>query len=266
MKLRSKIMIVTFVTILFVQGLNCFLGIGFLLNNLEENSIKRYQIIGNEIKRKINKSLTFGKPLTHINYKRLLAYIIPENIENLYIIDTRGKPIYSLKENKNEGSFLFQETPTQVKTSEHYNIYIPLAVKSEIRGNILIIVSPKEIKAKLLYFVKRSLINFLLIVVFTLPILYLLITMIINKPFMQYINNLERLIENENYDELKENGIDLNPVINIRNKIDKIKKGEWLFQKNRNIRENFDFSVHDSESISHKQSLYKKFITLLNSN
>ncbi|MBC8440577.1 MAG: hypothetical protein H8D87_12980 [Deltaproteobacteria bacterium] len=266
MKLRSKIMIVTFFTILFVQGINCFLGIGFLLNNLEENSIKKYQIIGNEIQRKLNKSLIFGKPLTHINYERLLSYIIPENIENLHIIDTQGKPIYSLKENINEGSFLFQETPAQIKTSEHYNIYIPLEVKSEIKGNILIIVSLKENKVKFLYLVKKSLINFLLVVVFTLPILYFLLTMIINKPFMRYVNNLERLIENENFDELKDKGIDLTPVINIRNQIEKIKKGEWLFQKNRNIHENFDFIVHDSENISHNQSLYKKFIKLLNSN
>ena len=199
MKLRSKIMIVTFFTILFVQGINCFLGIGFLLNNLEENSIKRYQILGNEIKRKLNRSLIFGKPLTHINYKRLLSYIIPADIENLHIIDTLGKPIYSLKKNKNKGPFLFQETPAQIKTSEYYNIYIPLTARSEIRGNILIIVSLKKIKEKLIYLVKKSLINFLLIVVFTLPILYLLLTMIINKPFGKYVSNLERLIENEKY-------------------------------------------------------------------
>jgi hypothetical protein len=266
MKLRSKIMIVTFFTILFVQGINCFLGIGLLLNNLEENSIKRYQFLGNEIKRKLNKSLIFGKPLTHINYKRLLSYIIPADIENLHIIDTLGQPIYSLKKNKNKSSFLFQEKPAQIKTSEYYNIYIPLTVKSEIRGNILIIVSLKEIKDKLIYLIKKSFINFLLIVVFTLPILYFLLTMIINKPFMKYVNNLERLIENENYDELKEKGIDLTPFISIRNQIDKIKKGEWLTQKNSNIDDNFDLIVYDSKNISHKQSIYKRFLKLLNSN
>ena len=97
MKLRTKILIVTFFIILFVQGINCFLEIGFLFNNFEKKSINKYKIIGNEIKRTLDKSLTFGKPLTHINYKRLLANKIPPNVQDLFILDNSGGKIYSAK-------------------------------------------------------------------------------------------------------------------------------------------------------------------------
>lgn len=43
MKLRTKILTVTFFIILFVQGINCFLEIGFLFNNFEKKSINKYK-------------------------------------------------------------------------------------------------------------------------------------------------------------------------------------------------------------------------------
>ncbi|MCK5100333.1 MAG: hypothetical protein KAR45_19650, partial [Desulfobacteraceae bacterium] len=138
MKLRTRIVIVTFFIILFVQGINCFLEIGFLFNNFEKKSINKYKIIGNEIKRKLDKSLAFGKPLTHINYKRLIASIIPSEAQNLFIVDKSGGKIYS-KKDTNQKTFPFYQSFTTTKTSDHYQIFIPLSNKSEVIGNILIV-------------------------------------------------------------------------------------------------------------------------------
>ena len=265
MKLRTRILIVTFFIILFVQGINCFLEIGFLFNNFEKKSINKYKIIGNEIKRKLDKSLAFGKPLTHINYQRLIASIIPSEVQNLYITDNAGEKIYS-KKDTHQKTFPFYQSFTTTKISDYYRIFIPLSNKSEVIGNIVIVVSNKKIQTKLSYLIKKSIITFLIIVTTTLPILFVLLTIFINTPYNTFIRNLRTYLAKEQYDKLKENMIDLNPVFHADEKIKEIRKGEWLSTKNESIYKPFDVMETDSNNLSHRNNIFKKFMRLLNTN
>lgn len=266
MKLRTKILTVTFFIILFVQGINCFLEIGFLFNNFEKKSINKYKIIGNEIKRTLDKSLTFGKPLTDINYKRLLTKKIPSNVQDLFILDNDGKNIYSAKHSGYKKSFKVYQSYTQFKTPDYYKIFIPLSDKSEVKGNLLIIVPNKKIKKRLFYLIKKSLITFLIIVTSTLPVLFGLLTIFINTPYNKFINNLESWIVQEEYDKLKENRIDLTPIFNAEKKIKKIKRGEWLSTNHESLYEPFDYITEASDRASYKKNIFTKFMRLLNTN
>ena len=265
MKLRTKIVIVTFFIILFVQGINCFLEIGFLFNNFEKKSINKYKIIGNEIKRKLDKSLAFGKPLTHINYKRLISSIIPSDVQNFYITDNSGKIIYSSK-NSHQKSFPFYKSFTKVKTSDYYQVFIPLSDKTEVIGNILIVIPNKKIQTKLSELIKKSLITFLIIVTTTLPILFVLLTIFINTPYNLFIRNLNTYMAKEQYDKLKENMVDLTPIFSADEKIKTIRKGEWLSTKNESIYKPFDVMETGSNNSTYKNNIFKKFIRLLNTN
>ncbi len=266
MKLRTKIIIVTFFIILFVQGINGFLEIGFLFNNFEKKSINKYKIIGNEIKRTLDKSLTFGKPLTHINYKRLLANKIPPNIHDLCIVNDSGKKIYSAKQNNNQNSFSFYKSFTQLKTPEFYQVFIPLEDKSEVKGNIIIIVPTEKIKKKLFYLIKKSIITFLIIVTTTLPILFILLTIFINTPYYKFTENLESWIIKEEYDKLTEYKIDLTPIFTAEKEIQRVKKGSWLSMDNEDLYEPFYFNTTISDKASYKKSIFTKFMRLLNTN
>jgi len=227
MTLRTKLLIVTFSTILFVQGISCFLEIGFLLNNLEENHIKKYQVIGKEVKRKLNKSLIFGKPLAHISYSRILLGVVPDDVENLVVIDPDSKPVYSFKPLADPANFKFQKKITQVKTSQQYYFYIPLKAKLKVKGNVVILVSQAKIKDRLFFLVKQALIDFIVVVVLTLPILYILLTLFINRPFHSYVRKLENLLGKEDGKGLKEQGIDISHLDEAEQNILDIKSGGW---------------------------------------
>jgi len=266
MKLRTRILIVTFFIILFVQGINCFLEIGFLFNNFEKKSINKYIIVGNEIKRKLDKSLTFGKPLTHINYKRLIASIIPSDVHNLHVADEKQTIVYSKNELQDKKKFPFFQELTQLKTSEFYQVFIPLSNKSEVLGNVIIIIPNKKIVAKLSDLIKKSLINFLIIVIITLPVLFVLLTIFINTPYNNFIHSLEKNMAKERYDKLNQNRIDLSHIFDVEAKIKEIRKGDWLLPENKSLYDPFVFFEKNSNNAPLKNKLFKKFLNMLNTN
>lgn len=199
-------MIITFLIILFVQGLNCFLEIGFLANNLEENNLRKYRIIGNEIKRKLNISLIFGKTLAQLNYDKLLKNIIPEDIENLHIIDNTNRIVYSAKETAGHNAFRMANAFKREKDFESYTIFIPLSDREAVRGNLVLVVSTRETKDKLLSLVRSSVLNFLLILALSLPLLYALLTWFINRPYKAYLSRIETCAAKCDFAGLKKRG------------------------------------------------------------
>jgi len=264
MKLRTKILLVTFLTILFVQGLNCFLEIGFLLTNLEENSLKKYQAVGKEIKRKLNKSLIFGKPLAHINYKRLLSKTIPDDVDGFYIVNPDGKAVYSKNKDKRTRTFVFKKAFSQVKTMEEYQIYIPLSAKSKIKGNIVIVIPLEQIKEQLFFLIENSVKNFLLVVAVTLPVLYLILTLVINRPYMKFVHDLEIAMETEDYQRLKGMGIDLSRVSDVQDQLGTVKSGKWLGIENSRLYADLDFKEQDREKAVCDRMLHERLMKLLN--
>lgn len=266
MKLRSRIIIITFFIILFVQGLNCFLEIGFLANNLEENNLRKYRIIGSQMERKLNKSLTFGKPLDQINHKRLLADIIPADIENLFITDAKGTVIFSAKENTSGENFKISQVFVREKTPEFYRIHIPLSDKTLVKGNIVMVVSHREIKEKLLFLIRKSVLTFVVIVAACLPILYLLLTYFVNRPYYRFIKNMEIWMQKREYHLLQKNGIDLSPLSAAEKQIRQTRAGQWFSPENRSLYDAIDGLQAKPDSTFWETHLYQQLKIRMNIN
>ena len=257
MRLRSRIMIITFLIILFVQGLNCFLEIGFLANNLEMSNLRKYRIVGMEMARKLDKSLIFGKSLAHINFDRLLSDIMPKDVDNLYVIGADGNVLYSARQAAEAARLSMSKTFLNEKTPQAYRIFFPLKDRHAIQGNLVIIVSHKEVKEKRMYLIRKSIFNFLLILTVSLPVLYLLLTLFINRPYKRYIRNLETLLNREDYDSLDKNGIHLAPLRQSEAVLKTVRSAEWLSREIQDV-------YHDNNGdIGFRKRLYNQIKNLM---
>lgn len=266
MKLRSRIMIVTFLILLFVQGLNCFLEISFLTGNLEESNLRKYRIIGSQMQRKLNKSLLFGKPLDQINYERLLTDIIPAEIDNLHIIDDKGTVIYSARPKASSDTFHMFRSFTREKTSDAYHIHIPLADRIQVKGNIVMEVSQREIKEKTLFLIRRSVITFLVILATGMPLLYLALTWFINRPYYRFIRELETWIQTGQNDRLQTRGIDMSALATSEKQIQDIRSGQWLSLENRQMYDVIDGVSMKPDRVSWENAFYRRLTARLNLN
>lgn len=262
MKLRSRILIVTFLISLFVQGLNCFLEIGFLANNLEENNLKKYSIIGTELKRKLDKSLIFGKPLANLNFTRLLGNIIPHDITNLYIIDTAGDIVFAHNRSDHQEALRMYPRFFQEKTRDTFRLFFPLSDRNTVKGNLVLIVSHDEIREKMLSLIRQSITTFLVIVVISLPVLYGLLTLFIVRPYTRFISGIMHRLDNKDYAGLDREGIHLSPMVTADRTLSRIKSGDWFSPENRAIYENMDVPDGDRESGEKKR--HQELMTFMN--
>ncbi len=248
MKLRSRIMIITFLIILFVQGLNCFLEIGFLANNLEENNLRRYHIIGNQIRRKLNISLGFGKPLVQLNFRRLLTDLIPDDIENLHVIDRTGKVIYSARQKEAEVPFAMTQTFQRVKNLNSYHIFLPIRGRTEVQGNLILVVSLKDIQEKLLVLIRRSFFNFIVILGLSLPLLYGLLTFFINRPYNRFLLDINIWLVQGSSERLRENGIDVSPLLKSEQQLKKLRASARHLNNSSALHDHVDIPGTDAEA------------------
>ncbi len=261
-------MIITFLIILFVQGLNCFLAIGFLANNLEESNLRKYRIVGNQMMRKINTSLIFGKPLDQINHDRLLSGIVPREIDNLHIIDLSGNTVYSAKNGLGAASLRITDSFFKEDTPEAHRIVFPLSNRHSIKGNLVFVVSHQEVKDKQFHLIRKSIFSFLIVIALSLPLLYCLLTVFINRPYNRFIKDLETWLDRGDYSKLKEHYIDLFPLTETEAVLRQIRSADWLSPENNHIyseiENDFDKEVNARESFETR--LYKKLKTLMQVN
>ncbi len=265
MKLRSRIMIITFLIILFVQGLNCFLEIGFLANNLEENNLNKYRLVGNQMMRKLNTSLIFGKPLSQLDFHRLLSDIVPKGVDNLLIINPAGQTLYSARDRSTSSSLRVSDTFLNEKTPEVYRIFFPLSDRNEIKGNLVIIVSHKEVKEKRFDLIRKSVFTLLVFLAVSLPILYLLLTIFINRPYQQFIQNIEAWLDSGDYEKLKENHIDLSPLSITEERLKQIRSADWLSPENTSVYSEID-QEPDGGKEFYETRLYRRLKVLMQVN
>ncbi len=266
MKLRSRIMIVTFLVILFVQGLNCFLEIGFLTGNLEESNLRKYRIIGSQMQRKLNKSLLFGKPLDQIDYARLLTDIIPGDIDNLHIIDDQGTVLFSARPDTSPGEFHMTRTFAMDKKPDAFQIHIPLADRTRVKGNIVMKVSLREIREQTLLLIRRSVVTFLGMLAVGLPFLYLVLTWLINRPYNRFIHEMDTWIQTGQYDRLQARGIDMSPLFTCKKQIQDIRAGQWLSVDHRDLYDAIDGVSWEPDPASWEKALYRRLTARLRIN
>ena len=265
MDLRSRIMIITFLIILFVQGLNCFLEVGFLANNLEETNLRKYKIIGSLMMRKINTSLIFGKPMSGIDYHRLLSNITPKDVENIYIIDQNGQDLYTAKKGDIDTHFKVHKLIFNEKNPEVYRLFFPLTSRVNVEGNLVIEVSNQRVQDKRMALIRKSVFNFILILACSLPILYLLLTVFINRPYNRFIQAINTWLKEGNVKKLKAHKIDLYPLQESATMINRIKSAQWLLpvlpstcKEIQKADETHQDSKTDTDSDA-DQALYEKF-------
>lgn len=270
MKLRSRIMIITFLIILFVQGLNCFLEIGFLANNLEEANLRKYRIVGNQMMRKINTSLIFGKPLAQIDHDRLLSGIVPKDVDNLHIIDPGGNILFSAKKGAEASNLRISDSFFNEKTPEAYRIFFPLSDRHGVKGNLVIVVSHQEVKDKRFYLIRKSVFNFLVILALSLPLLYAMLTFFINRPYNRFVMNIETWLKKGDLRKLKENHIDLSPLAETEKTLKEIRSADWLSPENSTVYEGIEKEAAGDKTTRKEDSfetrLYKKLKTLMQVN
>ncbi len=232
--LRTKIFLITILIILLIQTLNSMLQIGFLAKNLEKNNVNKYILIGKEMKRKLEKSLLFGKPLGQLNFKRLLEGILPEDIQNFFIINAADKTLYAFRQTALPPHEFLENINTQ-KTENFYQITIPLVKQSKTVGNMITMVSVTHVRKELFLLINDSIKNSLIIMAVVLPFLYLVLSLWINRPYTRSIKRLTRSLLNRDRDSLLSEGINLDAILEAEKQINYISSGKWLAMENREV-------------------------------
>ncbi|MCG8564243.1 MAG: hypothetical protein MI747_04085 [Desulfobacterales bacterium] len=215
MKLCSRIILITFLIIFFVQGLNCFLEIGFLADNLMENSQRKYRLLGTELQRKLNISLVFGKPLDQLKYDRLLSGLINEDLENLHVRNPAGQTVYSLRPNRRA------ETGVE-------EMGFLLSDRHGVKGQMILVISHQAVRDRLLSLVQKSILFFLVILGISLPLLYFFLTRYIQVPHERFVQSLEQGLASGDVDGLSRKGVVLSPLADVDRRLMAIRSGQWL--------------------------------------
>lgn len=210
------------------------LQIGFLAKNLEKNNVNKYILIGKEMKRKLEKSLLFGKPLGQLNFKRLLEGILPEDIQNFFIINAADKTLYAFRQTALPPHEFLENINTQ-KTENFYQITIPLVKQSKTVGNMITMVSVTHVRKELFLLINDSIKNSLIIMAVVLPFLYLVLSLWINRPYTRSIKRLTRSLLNRDRDSLLSEGINLDAILEAEKQINYISSGKWLAMENREV-------------------------------
>lgn len=232
--LRTKIFFITILIILLIQTLNSMLQIGFLSKNLEKNNVHKYVLIGTEIKRKLEKSLLFGKPLGQLNFKRLLEGILPEDIQNFFIINAADKTLFAVRQTALPPHEFLENINTQ-KTENFYQITIPLVKQSKTVGNMITMVSVAHVRKELFLLINDSIKNSLIIMAVVLPFLYLVLSLWINRPYTRSIKRLTRSLLNRDRDSLLSAGINLDTLLEAEKQVNYIGSGKWLAMENSEV-------------------------------
>ncbi len=234
--LRTKIFLITTLIILLIQGLNSMLEIGFLMKNLEKNYLGKYLLIGTELKRKLEKSMLFGKALEQLNFDRLLEGILPKDIDNLFIVNTAGDTLYAVRRAPLP-PYTFQEQVRTVTMDNFYQVSIPLVKDDQTVGNMLTRVSVSHVRGELAMMIRESVKNSLMIIVIVLPFLYLVLSLWINRPYMRSVKRLTRSLINRDRTDLLSNGINPDGLIQAEKQLDNIASGKWLAVESREMLE-----------------------------
>jgi len=135
MKFQTKIFFATLFILTTTLTLNSILSTSSFENIYRESLLSTYKVGGGILKRKIDQSLKFGKPLSHFKgMDKLLKEFILENryIEFAGIVNVQKEILYHSDKDK-KGSFIKNTLPlnnyktTTSVTDSHYITFIPLS-------------------------------------------------------------------------------------------------------------------------------------------
>ena len=161
MNFKIKIFIVTLIILITTLVLNSVLSISSFEQNYIQSLIATYEMAGKFLKRKIEQSLRFGKPLDKfMGMEKLFNKLIDQNpqISQIWIESLDGNILYSWKQDKlkdiinyNNGEFNFEKkgVTRTIRANGYHIIYIPLKnISQEIAGIIGISFPQKIVDSK----------------------------------------------------------------------------------------------------------------------
>lgn len=225
-RLRTKIFLITTLILILLQSLNCVLEIAFLYNHLEAGAIQKISTIGNEMARKLEKSMMFGKKLERLKFKRLLEGLMPEDIINFHTIDKRGNIIFRVNETETEIP-AFSTKPKTIKSEGMYQIVVPLEKFGQALGNIVISVSTADVENRLIAIIRGSVLDSLTIFCVMLPILYVILVFFIDRPYMNRIRGITRALIERDHRKLDNAGITTENLVKAERTIEDMAAG-WI--------------------------------------
>jgi hypothetical protein len=212
MTLRTKIFLITTLIILLIQSLNSVLEVAFLYGHLKETRIHTFRTVGREMKRKLEKSLAFGKPLKTLNFDRLLQGLMPNKLEVFIITDENGKRIAELETPNPSAQSSGDKTPDQT-AKESYRIQIPIENNDRVVGYMQMSLSGKAIRSEISSIIESSVYNSLAIILFVLPVLYAVLIWRVDRPYAGQIKTLTTAFELRDDQTLKKEGIEPDNLI-----------------------------------------------------
>ena len=125
-----------FIILIIAQLLNFILGISSFEKTFTDSLVSKYRIVSNEVKRQIERSVNFGKPIYRLSgtdtvFSKILSQ--DSNIKNIFITLPSGKVLYSTNANVVEKNIPIKTIP-QFKEDNIYDTKTILEKESYFIG------------------------------------------------------------------------------------------------------------------------------------
>lgn len=203
MKKSLSVIIIGASAILIVaQILNSVLGVSSFESTLKESLISRYQIVEMELKRKIETSVNYGKPIYLFNgMDKIFNNIMTQekNITNIYVTLPDGKILYSTNKSEVDGNLnvtnipVFHNNPKEedlakkeiIQSGDYYFIALPLYYhNSDYLGMVVIQFEKKLIQERVNAMIFNN-VKYLAIIIFCAIIALISLLVLINNIYLK---------------------------------------------------------------------------------
>gem|GEM_PF-3343871 len=251
--LKTKIILLTTVIVILIQGLNSVLEIAFLYKNIKANTIAVYQNAGGEVQKKLEKSLRFGKPLNQLDFNRLMQGLLPADITAVSIMDEQNQIIYQSGQPVRSAVHVTKEV-SAIKYS-HIILSFPLHYRKQVIGSITLNASAGGLHNRLVSLMRETAVNSLILLAGLLPLLYLLLFFFIDRPYRRSIYRLKHAFQNRDFSSLERQGMHLMPLLRAESQIDTLRDDHWLAVENQAVYENLKYYCKIGDQLLNQSQL-----------
>ena len=230
MNFKTKIFLTTLTILISTLLLNSMMSIFSFEKSYVNSLISTYQIAGNSLKRKIEQSLLFGKPLDKFQGMELLFQKLGDqnkHLSQIWIEGKNGDTLYEFNKSKSKkkDNLSFKHpglieniTTTTLLTHNHYLTVIPLQNASkQIVGRLYLSFPQKIIYEKTKEMIKSNLIILWPIVISTSFCLIFFLAILIFKPLIKEIADIIKILEKDNKTENSGNLLSKSQPIDEKN-------------------------------------------------
>ncbi|MCF6246849.1 MAG: hypothetical protein L3J69_05755 [Desulfobacula sp.] len=206
MKFQTKILLVTLSILILTLVMNSVLSLASFEKVYVKSQISTYELICKDLKRKIERSLRFGKPLEKFkNMDKLLQDTLEQNpdISTIAICDLKGKVLYHTDDDQigsNIGSMLpLLNGKTSVKTilkDHYYHSFISVTDRSQKQVGVIKLAFSRQIIFDKLKSMANKNFNMLwILMLLTSIFLVFLLAMVIMRPINAQLLDMREILK-----------------------------------------------------------------------